>query len=580
VGTGALPHLFPASGLAVPEDAILLGDRYLHVAIAQPVTKGEGGPVHVLAGAAGGLQPGDPSPPYYLLGTDQGWIVPDPQGKGSYFLFGDTWLYFTGKNGGVVYEDNDLDNDCMGFIFGHPPIDQHTPPPDTQFILSSVTIDGVTVVIPAPVTITYGDGKTMVGLAQGGDLTPTAPFSTSKNLYSFFRFVQQDDQGNLITLGHVLGQWQPVAPEQPKPNLSANFVLPTEDSTDPLALRDPTNKFDYFQFMMSYAVPRVATGKLLVDLDPLDLPMGLPMVSPVFVWGRMWTGAIAKTDGTMVGGGLRSVRLMVFDADALDNGEAPQFWYLRTFDWQDRPVWTPFDAETVVQEGVNEPFAVVNEDKDHEPVVVGTGTVTYDPDLRLWLMLYGGHPGVVANVGDGTPDGFLSPAYTIGDQGVFLRVASTPWGLWSKRQRVWPTPSSSGWDFTNDGLAQAGTIYNFPGIQSSEYQERSRILFIPIKDELHIDPPASAEKAGLYENAPKGVESGKALLAGYAGFEYAPSIWHGAGMLLHPPSVEGVQIQKELYFGLSTWNPYHVVLMRTIITIDQPQPPYIPDYAR
>lgn len=177
-----------------------------------------------------------------------------------------------------------------------------------------------------------------------------------------------------------------------------------------------------------------------------------------------------------------------------------------------RPQWTDGEglAEPLSQLGgppVDSNIAPANYHK-----CLGYFSVRYLEAARKWAMLYT----------CGNDDEHHRPPRT-DTRGVFLRTATLPWGPWSPPKRIFD-PATGYCQFMHlpDGSCSSGT---------NPYEEEKRML----------------KNKSLVVREPAG--------------EYAPFLLPSRYTKL------GADGQADLYYLLSTWNPYQVVLMKTRVGI-------------
>ena len=121
-----------------------------------------------------------------------------------------------------------------------------------------------------------------------------------------------------------------------------------------------------------------------------------------------------------------------------------------------------------------------------------------------------------------------------GPRGIYIRTADFPWGPWSSPLLVFDPGVNGYCYFMHNQGAETNNQCNNTGNNPAEESVRN-----PIRDTTRIDKPVIASKRGW-------------------GGEYAP--------LLLPSRYTKIEGEKTtLYFLMSTWNPYQVVLMKTII---------------
>ena len=230
---------------------------------------------------------------------------------------------------------------------------------------------------------------------------------------------------------------------------------------------------DARRFEVLRDVSRLPQGRFVqVSLHHATKPIrGLPSQGPaVLMWG---TGAYRKSNAY----------LAVTPAESLTTGQGTR--YFAGLDAAGEPMWASDEARAV---------------QLFDQPTIGDLSVSFVPQLGLWVMLYDAWPG--------RPD---RP-----DAGIQLRTSPTPWGPWSAAESVLrPVEAARGklihMANTDDGLEWP--IKKFNGASRSSEQ----------------------------------------------GAIYAPYV------IERFTRVEGDRLK--LYYTLSTWNPYVVMLMRSEFTI-------------
>lgn len=227
------------------------------------------------------------------------------------------------------------------------------------------------------------------------------------------------------------------------------------------------------QFEVLRDVSRLPAGRFLqVSLHHATTPIaGLPSQGPaVLMWG---TGTYRKSNAY----------LAITPARAWATGDGTL--YFAGLDAAGEPTWAANESRAA-------PL--------FEQPVIGDVSVSFVPQVRLWLMLYDSWPG--------RPDHE--------DAGIQLRTSTTPWGPWSAPQAVLrPVDAARGklmhMANTDDGLEWPLKKFNGTSRRSEQ------------------------------------------------GAIYAPYV------IERFTRVEGDRLK--LYYTLSTWNPYVVLLMRSEFTV-------------
>jgi hypothetical protein len=315
---------------------------------------------------------------------------------------------------------------------------------------------------------------------------------------------------------------------------------------------------------LTFVIDRFANPTFATSKTPFTIrtKVGdyLTIDNPVFVWGRPFFEALSElqTSYTLNGAPVTTnlgtverileVYLMVLDGAALDFGEAKP-WYFAGSSGAE-PVWSndPYQAAPLpgLVEHTWEP--------PNEIPVINQMSVRFDQRTKRWLMLYGGRslvlPGQLTNFEQSALITFDNMHYfrqslavntyddTIDEKrlGLRLRTAPNPWGPWSS-----PIPVYNGFP---SGKADCTLLYQQGGGEGCVPTDQAPL---PVNPALPLDPT-------VYSSG------GKPLP--FHGAEYGTSIWH---LDVDTPGVTTV------YFSLSTYNPYHVVLMRVSLE-DLPKP--------
>jgi len=188
--------------------------------------------------------------------------------------------------------------------------------------------------------------------------------------------------------------------------------------------------------------------------------------------------------------------------------------YFAGLDPNNKPVWSPdeFYAVPLLPFG-SSPFG-----SDHHKCF-GYFSVRFAESLRKWIMTY------TCGEGEGyNPNN--------GPRGVYLRMADLPWGPWSDPVLIFEPGTHGYCYFMHNQRAETNDECKNKGTNPSEESVRKEIR----------DPVTK-----------KVIASEK----GWGG-EYAP-------LLLPSRYIKAEGDKTTLYYLMSTWNPYQVVLMRTII---------------
>ena len=231
----------------------------------------------------------------------------------------------------------------------------------------------------------------------------------------------------------------------------------------------------------------------------------------VFVWGRPHFGGLVKAD--------RDVQLYLAWVPMPSYGTNGNFtWdpdYFAGFE-AGRPKFSKKQTEAVALNLSGPKDGGASEVHD----VVGQMNMTWVEGLKRWVMIYGG--GLSAQFGGlifGEDWAAMADKENAGP--LYVRTAEHPWGPWSAPRT-----------FVDAGNAQEGTgLY----------------------------------KAGQILHNPqcKALGGGDACVA-------SESAWSNQGGLYAPNVIEPWTVQNgstfELYWTVSTWNPYEVVLMKTTLS--------------
>ena len=198
---------------------------------------------------------------------------------------------------------------------------------------------------------------------------------------------------------------------------------------------------------------------------------------------------------------LSDVYLALVPARGFETGTGTLYFVRR--DANGRPIWRPSqtDAKPVLLDDAPSPS-------------IGNISVTFSPELRLWLMTY-------------DADGTNPPA----TQGIYFRYATAPWGPWSPPQPIFNA-------CTNGGF---GSFIH--------YHAKGGDADCPSAD------PSPPGPAGPTIGQEKG--------------DHDPETTRGGSFA--PLMIERFTKVKDdtlsIYYTMSTWNPYTVVLMRSDFNI-------------
>jgi hypothetical protein len=258
---------------------------------------------------------------------------------------------------------------------------------------------------------------------------------------------------------------------------------------------------------------------------------------------------------------------------ALPGGEAPMYLLYNalpaaggTLTWAPQyfaglvngvPTWSPNQINAVPVADTRTPAGLI----PNEFAIVNQADVVWNATLGRWLMLYGGD----------LADWIYSPPTDQPRRGaIHMRMSKTPWGPWSDPlPLLWrehmsgfmacdaPAPAGIDLDNNNNGLSDA---YENPG------------LWLLSANGVPLGPFANVCVAGDRNRPVQGVC--KAAPAGASlerGNMYAPNVidsWT-------TPVFSGYYDRSVvIYFNVSTWNPYEVVLASARIDLPYEIAPY------
>lgn len=236
-----------------------------------------------------------------------------------------------------------------------------------------------------------------------------------------------------------------------------------------------------------------------------------------FVWGRPSFGGLGAEG--------RDARLYLAWLPMPSYDEAGHFAFQPRFfaglDAQGRPRFVEREVDSVALD-LDDSQRGVQPEEMHD--VVGQMSISWIPSLERWVMFYGGDMGEEFLRYIFGPDRHALAHDPLGS--IYVRFAEEPWGPWTV-----PAPLFSA------GAPDLGVIGQYgPG----------GILHDPGCGHPHCAPSEPAF-------------SGWPGLPGERGRLYGPSI-------VDPWTEERPDGAVDLYWHLSTWNPYQVVLMRTHLT--------------
>ena len=339
-------------------------------------------------------------------------------------------------------------------------------------------------------------------LPLGNLLTPLGAFALGNDFYGAFSFTAPDLTPH-VQIAKFTGTNQFVAIGEQLGKNPAQIFPTVQIGKD--QKKENNNYFSDRFFNIAFAVPSVAA--------PVDfLPEGV--TNPVFVWGRasFYRADVAGYHGARYQQ-LTDLHLMVLNGDNLE--AAP--YYLTSFDHSKPGVIKPFWSQSGL------PLAIISGPDDVAfPYQM---SVAYDPNLELWVMLYGG-------------SGYESLGATQLSGGIQVRLAHNPWGPWSQRMAVY-------------GIMPPGMPTNSKLFPSTAPATRDKTLYNP-----KLNDAGGVEADLVHDDLAHSTNKDKT-----PGIEYGASLWSGATYPYKKGGYEGATI----YFLMSTYNPYHPVLMKMVL---------------
>lgn len=246
-----------------------------------------------------------------------------------------------------------------------------------------------------------------------------------------------------------------------------------------------------------------------------------------------------------------------------DNTTSLTRFYFLGMDEEMKPIWG-------VGKGVT-PMAILDGAQDIP--FPNQMSITFDKNLNLWMMLYGG------SIDDSQKEKNYLIQNTSEDNGIFLRFSHSPWGPWSEKKLVYnPRPLSIQEHAKSNPLFPIPNEIFRPTLGSVVLHdpkssrtppprlctpplvgptgkvliaEQCSTVPVPSDDMLIVNGPlvSSAPEIGTYPE--------DAWLI--SGSEYGASFWAGS-------SSSYDQGNKVIfYFLMSTFNPYRVILMKAMV---------------
>jgi hypothetical protein len=272
----------------------------------------------------------------------------------------------------------------------------------------------------------------------------------------------------------------------------------------------------------------ITTARTVNNFDPNNLLVtdyttanGLnPIGSKVFLWGRSSVvGERTTTPQRDAELYFAYVSIPIYSPTA-SFAWAPQ--YFTGTDASGNPKFSPDQSKAV-------PLNLSGTPKASSEIydVVNQTTVSYIPNMKKWVMFYGGdlYPSLLTFFGG--PNG--NTAHSAPDFAIHARFATNPWGPWSAPVQVF-SPGNPLAPAAGTAYAPLGTIHN--------------ILCTPA-----TSPPCVPSEVGWQTK----------------GFQYG--FLYGANIIEQWTEPRGLLNQDaDIYWNVSTWDPYETILMRTRIT--------------
>jgi hypothetical protein len=252
-------------------------------------------------------------------------------------------------------------------------------------------------------------------------------------------------------------------------------------------------------------------GEGLASSDSDYRPTEPGQEGALLLWGRPNLGGLHKRQ--------RDLQLyfawMPMPRYAADGHFAWQPRYFAGLDGQGNPTFSDREVDAAsldldAEQSGEQPTEVID--------VCGHGTVVYLPSFDRFMMLYGGGAQALYNQFVYGSELQHLDTRTIGP--VYVRYAKHPWGPWTAPQ-VFLSPGDA--SVPNGLYAPGGPVYS-----------------------IHCDEPQCVKSEVLLDNENGGL--------------YAPNIiepW-----LQSRPDDKAI----DLYWNLSSWNPYQVLLMKSTLT--------------
>jgi hypothetical protein len=337
----------------------------------------------------------------------------------------------------------------------------------------------------------------------------------------------------------------------------------------------PDRPSDYgtgFRFVTNKFVN--VTARTVTRFDPGDPTNNdyAPGTDTLLMWGRP---SFAATNG------LQSLPFLLYQplAGLLDSQGnlrwAPKFF--AGYDDAGKPRWSDVEADAQPVYGVEENLTEQNGQlvwswKKPEFDYVEQMSIAWVEPLQRWVMIYGGDPPAFG-VSDPKSGAKLAPAHPQPVPGaVYLRSAAHPWGRATR-----DAPMTQAFDdarpvLTRDAMAKYlacdDDMRTPTGCSpQSDTHDPGDLLSALSRwtKQLTPDDWVSLSATCLGGNAALGVQN--SLGDDSAGHLYGSNIiqeWT-ADISAHVSGLESGQRAAELYWNVSTWNPYSVVLVKTLL---------------
>jgi hypothetical protein len=219
------------------------------------------------------------------------------------------------------------------------------------------------------------------------------------------------------------------------------------------------------------------------------------------------------------------------------------------------------DATPLIMQSASPTYGDIN--------LVMQSSIAFIPALKKWVMLYGGDVPDWMDLGAGNDQPRTGA--------IHMRMADNPWGPWTApvpvldRYMAAPflacdSPEPTGFDYdrsprdgTPDSFASTGRWqYTFESLAQAQFAAQCTVG-APVRPNPNIVNDNSVTCA----KAPAGRSAERSNF-------YGPNIiteWTATP----PASVSSYARKATLYWNVSTWNPYQVLLVSTLIELPEPQ---------